>query len=117
MRGLAAVLAVGVSACAGPPASDAEVCRDVIARLCAMPRCAEVDVLKVPTNADCTATLTSRTGCIDDAFEFQNRSAFLSCRLPLIRNGLEIGTAPSCLDVDETFRNCPSMVTFFGGTP
>jgi hypothetical protein len=116
-RLLAAVVCAAVG-CSGPPASDAELCRDVIHRLCQPPRCSDVDMkLGLAAGADCEAVLLQRTGCGDDAFALPNRANFLSCRLPLIRAGDNVETHPDCLDVDEVFRNCPSMVTFIGGTP
>jgi hypothetical protein len=103
------------TSCYGPPASDAAVCRDVITRLC-VSRCPAADQrLGLNPMSDCTAQLTTASGCIDDNFKFENRDAFLSCRLPLIRAGDDVAAIPDCNDVDDMFRGCPTMAQFFGG--
>ncbi len=113
MRGV--LLLVLACACQGPPATDAEVCRDVVRRLCNS-RCPVADAkLGLTADSDCTGQLTTRSGCDSDDFRFENRANFLSCRLPLIRTGDHIDQAPSCDDVDDMFRGCPSMAKFYGG--
>ena len=103
------------AACSGPPATDAEVCRDVIRRLC-VSRCPEADSkLGLAPADDCAPLLTARSGCGSDSFMFQNRASFLSCRIPIIRSSDAIDAVPPCEDVDDMFRGCPTMVQFFGG--
>lgn len=107
------------SACVGPDAPDVEVCRDVIERFCAAGSCTSLSTrLSLPT-MDCVSTLEQRTGCSKPDFLFStpDRATVLNCRLPLVRAGETRGTVPSCDDADETVRNCPSLVTFLGGTP
>jgi hypothetical protein len=108
-----------LSACVGPPAPDVEICRDVISRVCAQPVCTSAAVqLNLPT-MDCEATLQTRTTCADVNFTFTSptRNRFLECRLPLVRESTTVGAKPSCDNVDESFRNCPDLVRFLGGTP
>lgn len=115
MRAVLLASLCAAAACSGPPASDAALCRDVITRLCAA-RCPDADLkLKLTGASDCVATLTGRTGCSDDGFMFQSRSAFVSCRLPIVRASDAVTAVPDCDDVDDMFRLCPSMVDFFNG--
>ena len=115
MRAVAVLGLVFACACSGPPASDVEVCRDVIGRICRA-RCPSVDArLGLTVNSDCTARLTTASTCITDDFRFENRDAFLSCRLPIIRSSDHVEATPPCTDVDEMFLGCPSLVQFFGG--
>ena len=107
--------------CVGPPAPDAELCRDVIARLCAQPACTTaITRLNLPAE-NCETELETRTGCgaTDFAFTSSNmtRAEVLTCRLPLVRESNERSAHPSCEFVDETIRNCPNLVVFLGGTP
>jgi len=108
-----------VSGCVGPPAPDVEICRDIIARVCAQPVCAAVAVkLDLPAMG-CETTLQARTTCDDVAFTFTapGRSRILECRLPLVRESTTVGAKPSCENLDESIRNCPDLVRFLGGTP
>jgi len=114
-------LLVLACACQGPLASDAEVCRDVVRRLCSS-RCAVADAkLGLTMNSDCNMQLTTAAGCEVDSFTFEgagtNRNDFLSCRLPIIRTGDHIDQVPACEDVEDMFRGCPSMAQFYGGPP
>jgi hypothetical protein len=107
--------------CVGPPAPDAELCRDVIARLCAPPPCVTASTrLGLPAEG-CETELEARTGCGSSDFLFSNtaitRAEVLSCRLPLVRESDLRSAHPSCEFVDETIRNCPNLVVFLGGTP
>jgi len=105
--------------CVGPPAPDAELCRDVIARLCSQPQCVTATTrLNLPAEG-CETELETRTGCgaADFAFTSPTRAEVLSCRLPLVRESDLRSAHPSCEFVDETIRNCPKLVVFLGGTP
>lgn len=119
VRAAALLVAVMLPACVGPPAPDAELCRDVIARLCAEPACPSAQVrLALPESA-CLAQLEQRTGCDDANFTFTTptRARVLECRLPLVRESDARSAHPSCDFVDETLRICPDLVTFLGGRP
>lgn len=112
-------LGLVLMACVGPPAPDVEICRDVIARVCAPPMCTEaIDRLSLP-DAGCQTTLEQRTGCRSESFAFTSptREEVLSCRLPLVRESSMLGTKPDCLYVDESLRACPDLVRFLRGTP
>ncbi len=113
---MASVVAALFAACAGPPASDAEVCRDLVRRLCLPERCSIVDS-ELSVGSDCEATLLARTGCGDDDFQFSepSRPRFLECRLPLLRRGAHVEQHPACEDVEESFDRCPDVVRFLGG--
>ncbi|MBL8952695.1 MAG: hypothetical protein JNK82_18085 [Myxococcaceae bacterium] len=113
MRVVAVLLVL--TACEGAEATDAEVCRDVVRRLCSS-RCEAADAkLGLTIDSNCTAQLTAASGCGSDDFKFESRSAFLSCRLPIIRAGDNVDQVPSCDDVDDMLRGCPSLVQFYGG--
>jgi hypothetical protein len=105
--------------CVGPPAPDHEICRDIIARLCAEPTCTTAATrLNLPA-MDCAATLEARTGCTTADFTFTSptREEVLTCRLPLVRESAMRDAHPPCEYVDETVRNCPNLVVFLGGNP
>lgn len=115
----AAFATVMLLSCVGPPAPDAEICRDVIARFCAEPVCVTAATrLKLPVE-NCAVELETRTGCnaTDFAFTSPTRDQVLTCRLPLVRESDQRSAHPSCDYVDETIRNCPDLVVFLGGTP
>lgn len=114
--GVCSLLLLG---CMGPPAPDAELCRDVIARVCVPPVCPNAAVRLALPEMDCTVKLQARTGCdsLDFAFTSPSRARVLECRLPLVRAGETIDVHPACDDVDETVRVCPDVVRFLGGTP
>lgn len=114
---LALLCLVFFTACVGPPAPDAELCRDVIERLCAPPACSIASTrLGLPAEG-CVTELVKRTGCDDPGFTFTtpSRERVLDCRLPLVRESIVRGAHPSCDYVDESFRNCPDLVNFLGG--
>lgn len=106
-------------ACAGPPAPDSELCRDVIARLCSEPICPNASTRLNLPRENCQAALEMRTGCASAEFVFTNpsREQVLICRLPLVRESSQRAFHPSCDDVDETLSVCPDVVLFLGGTP
>jgi hypothetical protein len=116
-----AVVVLGLLvACSGPPATDAVVCRDIAHRLC-VSQCGtaynQLNVALTSSVADCDALLNGRTGCNDEGFMFANRAHALSCRTPLLRNGDDVETAPTCEDIDEVFRLCPEVLSFYKGAP
>ncbi len=106
-------------ACVGPPAPDVELCRDVITRLCAEPVCSGVTAKLNTPAMGCEAELQRRSGCdvAEFAFTTPTRDRVLECRLPLVRESNLVVAHPPCEYVDETFRNCPDLVGFLGGTP
>lgn len=112
---VAVLLALTVS-CSGPPASDAALCRDVAHRIC-ISGCATIyNQLGLATDATtCESTLLTRTGCGDETFMLASRTNFISCRLPIIRDGDDVEQVASCDDIDDMFRGCPSMLTFYRG--
>ena len=105
--------------CMGPPAPDAELCRDVIARFCAEPTCPTAQTRLVLPVMGCATELETRTGCNAPEFVFTSptRTQVLACRLPLVRDDAQRSAHPSCDSVDETIRNCSDLVVFLGGTP
>jgi hypothetical protein len=108
-----AVLALAI-ACSGPPASDAALCRDVAHRICISGCTMAYDQLAVASDATaCESTLLARTGCSDESFKFQSRDNFLSCRAPILRAGDDVETIPDCSDVDDMFRGCPAVLSFY----
>ncbi|MBX7102371.1 MAG: hypothetical protein K1X89_31935 [Myxococcaceae bacterium] len=112
----APMVALCLTACTGPAVTDAELCRDVIRRLCAAPRCAEVDAA-FGVGDTCEATLLTRSGCAAETFSFAtpDRNRVLSCRLPLIRQGDRLDAHPACIDVLETLDRCPDLTKALGG--
>lgn len=119
MRARPALVAVALScACAGPPAPDAEVCRDVVHRLCQAPRCDQV-TQALSVDDGCEQQLLARTGCAADDFAFQapERTRFVDCRVALLRVGEGRQAHPDCDDVAEMFDRCPDVVRFMRGAP
>lgn len=119
MRGLVAssVLCVSAFACAGPPAPDAALCRDVITRLCVAPVCGRaVTALSVGAEG-CEATLLGRTGCDDDDFAFTTptRARFVECREPLVSATTTTGVKAPCEDVDRFLSGCADVQAFLKG--
>ena len=115
----APILSLFLLSCVGPVAPDHELCRDVIARLCAQPTCVTAQSrLNLPAE-NCVAQLEMRTGCNSTEFVFTSptREEVLTCRLPLVRDGAQRSAHPACDYVDETLRICPRLVVFLGGTP
>lgn len=108
-----------LTACVGPPAPDAELCRDVIARLCGARVCSTVQARLTPPDTGCEQELERRSGCDDAAFEFTSptRARVLECRLPLVRESDDRAAIPSCDFVDESLRVCPDLVSLLGGKP
>lgn len=119
MRLLALGALALVFACGGPPAPDAALCRDVLARVCLARSCPAVgEPLGLGTGV-CQATLEARTGCGEEAFVLSepSRERLLFCRQPLVRRGTDPGKAPTCGEVAEAFRDCPDLATFLQGAP
>nr|WP_217439273.1 MULTISPECIES: hypothetical protein [unclassified Myxococcus] len=105
-----------LTACSGPEAPDAAVCRDVVNRLCETSACPGVaEQLAVDTR--CEATLLERTGCGSEDFTFSvpTRERVLDCRVPLIREGTTPGRTPTCGDSARFLVDCPDVTTFFRG--
>ncbi len=104
------------AACVGPPAPDAALCRDVVDRLCAAPRCAPVDA-QLAVDDSCVATLLSRTHCDADDFVFDvpNRRRWLDCRSVLVRSSVT-AQHPDCSDVAQFFSTCTDATSFLGAT-
>ena len=104
-------------ACSGPPASDAALCRDVARRICISECGNAFNSLGLQLVTDCEGELQRRTRCDTDDFVFADhgvdRSAFLSCRLPILRAGDHVDQRPDCMDVDDMFRGCPTMQQFY----
>lgn len=108
-----------LAACSGPPAPDAALCQDVVTRLCLTSACPGVSAQLSP-GLDCEATLLERTGCEaeDFAFSTPTRERFLTCREPLLRQGITTEQAPACSDTLEFLSECQDVVGFFrGGQP
>lgn len=108
-----------LTACVGPPAPDAELCRDVIGRLCAARTCSTVEARLTPPEVGCELELERRSGCDDPSFQFTSpsRERVLECRLPLVRESDNRAATPSCEFVDESLRVCPDLVSLLGGKP
>lgn len=107
-------------ACAGPPAPDGAICRDMIHRICIPPKCSSVSNLNLDGgtgNASCESILQVRTGCDSDDFEFTtpSRDRVLECRVPLLRAGKDIEQHPDCLDVDQLIYECQDVTRFLQG--
>jgi hypothetical protein len=105
--------------CSGPAATDVALCRDYIHRVC-QPTVCDVVTPLLPAGADCETTLLNNSRCSSDSFTFTNpsRDTFLECRLPLLRAGDNVEDHPDCLDVADSFQQCPEVVTMLdGGTP
>ena len=104
------------SGCVGPPASDVEVCRDLVHRLCLSEVCPQVVPL-VPTGRACEATLREATGCAQETFSFirPSREQFLSCRADLLKAGQGPEQHPACADVGQSFSRCPDLVQLLKG--
>jgi hypothetical protein len=115
-----ALLVLAASACVGPPAPDAAVCRDMIHRICIPPKCSSTAALGLDAgsgNASCEATLQARTGCDSDDFAFTtpSRDRVLECRVPLLHAGKDPEQHPDCLDVDQLITECQDVTRFLQG--
>ncbi|MGQ0503895.1 MAG: hypothetical protein ACT4TC_01095 [Myxococcaceae bacterium] len=119
-RWLGALTVILFTACSGPLASDAAICRDWIARVCAAPRCEQVTI-SLEVGDDCSEVLLARSGCAAEGFTFTSvmRERFLNCRLPLLRGGRTEPVAPDCIDLSQAFDQCTDVTRIFadGGTP
>lgn len=118
MRPASLLLVLLAAGCVGPEAPDPALCRDLVTRLCLVPRCGQVDS-QLAVGDDCEATLLARTGCGSEDFTFgePSRARVLECRVPLIRVSTSHAVQPGCDNVAEVFANCPDLVRFLGGTP
>jgi hypothetical protein len=102
-------------ACSGPPAPDADLCQDVVSRICLARSCAGVgEQLALGNNQDCRTTLLQRTGCEAEEFTFSapSRERILSCRQPLVKRSTDPGKAPTCEEVSTVVRDCPDVIDF-----
>jgi len=112
-------IAAIAAGCSGPPAPDAEVCKDLVHRLCAPAPCfVAINALNLGTN--CEADLLARTRCDDPDFTFPDppgRDRVLECRRPLLREGLELDRHPSCVDVQDMLDFCPDVVAWLTESP
>jgi hypothetical protein len=115
VRRLAPLLLLSLS-CAGPAADDADVCQDLVSRLCAQPVCESVTQTLVPGES-CSEELLRRTGCgsVDFQFSTPSRARFLECRAPLLRLSDRTDVHPACEDVTEALSACPDLVAFLRG--
>ena len=104
-----------VTACVGPPAPDSAVCSDLIARLCAAPRCASAEA-GLAVGDTCEQTLLTRTGCGGEGFAFTTpaRSRWLECRAIVVRAGTGSGVHPSCDDVAQFVSQCTDVALALG---
>lgn len=112
------VTIVLLAGCVGPPAPDVEICRDVIARVCASPICdTATSSLTVADDGTCEATLRTRTGCSNDAFTFTrlSRNRWLECRLSLVHDSTDVTAKPTCPEVTEFLSNCPDVADLLKG--
>jgi hypothetical protein len=101
------VLAAAVlGACVGPPAPDAALCEDVVARMCVP--CPELRA-RLAITSDCEATLRARTGCdqADFAFEPIGRDRLLQCR-----RALRGGADEACAAASRALDGCPDLEAF-----
>lgn len=109
-------------ACQGQSAPDAALCDDLVNRLCAEPVC-QVVTERLKPSSSCVEDLGGRAGCASADFAWgengtPTRERILDCRLPLIRSGDSVTSAPSCEQVEESFDRCPDLERLFdGGTP
>jgi hypothetical protein len=112
-----ALLVFVASACTGPVAPDAAVCRDLIHRVCIPPKCSSTATLNLDGGSACETVLQSRTGCDSDDFAFSApaRDRVLECRVPLLRAGKDPEQHPDCLDVDSMITDCPDVTRFLQG--
>jgi hypothetical protein len=107
-----------LAGCVGPPAPDVEICRDVIARVCASPVCdTAASTLSVSDDGTCEATLRTRTGCSSDTFTFTrlSRNRWLECRLALVHDSTDVTAKSSCPEVTEFLSNCPDVADLLKG--
>ncbi len=114
MRAFAAVLLL--ASCVGPAASDADLCLDVITRLCHAPVCDEtLSRLSVDAGV-CEETLLARTGCgaAEFAFSSPSRDRVLECRTPMALESSSRFAKPTCEAVTEVLT-CLDVVAFLKG--
>lgn len=102
--------------CVGPAASDAELCRDVITRLCHEPLCDEAQRSLSVDAGVCEEKLLARTGCGADEFSFStpSRERVLECRTPMALESSSRSAKPTCGAVFELLR-CLDLLAFLRG--
>jgi hypothetical protein len=107
------------SGCAGPPAPDVVLCRDIINRLCLGPVCASTKSALDVQDEGCETELRTRTGCDAEEFGFTSpdRLRVLECRRLLLRVSPSTQVKAPCPDVDELFATCPDLTKFLNGVP
>lgn len=111
---LPVVLSAG---CVGPAASDAELCRDVITRLCHEPLCDEAQRSLSVDAGVCEEKLLAQTGCGADEFSFStpSRQRVLECRTPMALESSSRSEKPTCGAVFEVLR-CLDLLAFLRGS-
>lgn len=104
-----------LTACSGPDAPDAAVCRDVVVRLCRSAVACPGVAVQLDLGLSCEATLLQRTGCEGDAFAFAapSRERVLECREPLLSWGMSTDHPPTCADATRFLTECPDVAGFF----
>lgn len=104
-----------LTACSGPDAPDAAVCRDVVVRLCQSAGACPGVAAQLDLGLSCEATLLQRTGCEDGAFTFASptRERVLECREPLLSWGMSTDHPPTCVDATRFLTECPDVAGFF----
>ena len=110
------LLAVLFAGCVGPAASDAELCRDVITRLCHAPLCDEAQRSLSVDAGVCEETLLAQTGCGAAEFSFStpSRQRVLECRAPMALESSSRSEKPTCEAVFEALR-CLDLLAFLKG--
>jgi hypothetical protein len=105
-----------LTGCVGPLATDAELCRDVVGRLCHTPMCELASSRLVVDAGTCEEVLLARTGCGADGFAFStpSRDRVLYCRGPLVEESDARLAAPSCENVADAL-GCADLVSFLKG--
>lgn len=105
-----------LAGCVGPAASDAELCRDVITRLCQAPLCDEAQRSLSVDAGVCEETLLAQTGCGAAEFSFStpSRQRVLECRAPMALESSARSAKPTCGAVSEVLR-CLDLLAFLKG--
>ncbi|AEI62507.1 hypothetical protein [Corallococcus macrosporus] len=106
---------VCLTACSGPDAPDAAVCRDVVVRLCQAAAVCPGVAVQLDLGLACDASLLQRTGCEGEAFAFTSptRERVLACREPLLSWGMSTDLPPACGDATRFLTECPDVAGFF----
>jgi hypothetical protein len=106
-----------LSACFGPAAPDADLCVDLLTRLCLSPICPDAARVLAVEASTCVQTLSTRTGCSQASFTFNtpSRQRVLDCRVPLVKTSTLRTANPACEDVSTMLNDCPDLVSFLNG--